>query len=202
MFEFLGRGKAKSDKSAADAGPSTLAQTVSLSATQREMVRMTLHGVLKLNGMPGNWIVCEVMPVRIPGQGDALLVQLEVMHWHDALVLHAPAFEKDLLEALNRFEPHAEHTRYLFAWKFSPACGCPHTSMPDPGFWSTPASPRLGPVATHPARIAPVRAPAPTTAPTPAPAPAKAAAKRAPPPVDDDDDDDNGFAATQLNDFR
>ena len=116
MFEFLGRGKAKTDKAAADAGPSTLAQTVPLSATQREMVRMTLHGVLKLNGIPGNWIAGEVIPVRIPGQGEALLIQLEVMHWHDALVLHAPAFQKDLLDGLSRFDPHTDRSRYLFAW--------------------------------------------------------------------------------------
>ncbi len=219
MFEFLGLGKAKSDKSATDAGPSTMAQTVALSATQREMVRMTLHGVLKLNGIPGNWIACEVMPVRIPGQGDALLIQLEVIHWHDALVLHAPAFQKDLLEGLIRFDPQTDQSRYLFSWRFSPDCGCPHTAMPEPGFWSTPASPRLGPVAASAQRPAPapVRAaaplpasaparapsPAPTPAPSPAAAPAKAAIKRPPPPADDDDDDDNnGFAATQLNDFR
>jgi hypothetical protein len=179
MFEFLGRGKAKADKSAADAGPSTLAQTVQLSATQREMVRMTLHGVLKLNGIPGNWIAGEVIPVRIPGKGEALLIQLEVMHWHDTLVLHAPAFQKELLEGLSRFDPHTDRAHYLFAWKFSPDCRCPHTAMPDPGFWSSHPSPRLGPVA------------------------AKAAIKRPPPPVDNgDDDDDNGFAATQLNDLR
>jgi hypothetical protein len=182
MFEFLGRGKAKADKAAADAGPSTLAQTVQLSATQREMVRMTLHGVLKLNGIPGNWIAGEVIPVRIPGQGEALLIQLEVMHWHDALVLHAPAFQKDLLDGLSRFDPHTDRSRYLFAWKFSPDCGCPHTAMPEPGFWNASTSPRLGPVAAS----APRSVPRPKPAPTPG----------------NDDDDDNGFAATQMSEIR
>jgi hypothetical protein len=193
MFEFLGRGKAKTDKAAADAGPSTLAQTVPLSATQREMVRMTLHGVLKLNGIPGNWIAGEVIPVRIPGQGEALLIQLEVMHWHDALVLHAPAFQKDLLDGLSRFDPHTDRSRYLFAWKFSPDCGCPHTAMPEPGFWNASASPRLGPVGASAARSVP--------RPKPAPTPAKAPIKRPSHPVDDDDDD-NGFAATQMSEIR
>ena len=195
MFEFLGRGKAKADKSAVDAGPSTLAQTVSLSATQREMVRMTLHGVLKLNGIPGNWIAGEVIPIRIPGQGDALLIQLEVMHWHDALVMHAPAFQRELLEGLSRFDPQADNTRYLFSWKFSPGCGCPHTDMPEPGFWSAPATPVLAPVA--------VGAVQPDRAPDPAPAPNRTPFNLAATDThDDDDDDDHGFAATQINDFR
>ena len=197
MFEFLGRGKAKSDKSAADAGPSTLAQTVSLSATQREMVRMTLHGVLKLNGIPPNWIAGEVIPIRIPGQGDALLIQLEVMQWNDTLVMHAPAFQKELLEGLSRFDPQADNTRYLFSWKFSPDCGCPHTEMPEPGFWSAPVTPVLGPVAVR--AVQPDRAPEPAQAPSRIPFTHAATDSR---DDDDDDEDDNGFAATQLNDFH
>ena len=51
MFEFLGRGKNKTDKSATDNGPSTMPQTLQLGATQVEMVRMTLHGVLKVHGL-------------------------------------------------------------------------------------------------------------------------------------------------------
>jgi hypothetical protein len=57
MFDFLSRGKPKTDKAASDHGPVTAPQTVHLNATQLEMVRMTLHGVLKLNGIPGTWIV-------------------------------------------------------------------------------------------------------------------------------------------------
>jgi hypothetical protein len=197
MFEFLGRGKAKSDRAAADAGPSTMAQTVQLSATQREMVRMTLHGVLKLNGIPGSWVTGEVIPVRIPGQGEALLIQLEVLHWHDALVLHAPVFQKELLDALIRFDPQTQRTRYLFAWRFAPYCGCPNTQMPDPATWNAPETAKLGPVAASAARSAPRPRPAPLSAPEPAKAPIKR-----PPPPSDDDDDNNGFASTQLNDLR
>ncbi|MBC7918942.1 MAG: hypothetical protein H7Y28_14150, partial [Rhodoferax sp.] len=148
MFEFLGRGKHKADKAGGDAGPSTQPKTVQLGATQIEMVRMTLHGVLKLHGIPGTWISGEVVPVHIPGQGDALLLQLEVMHWHDALVLHAPTFQKALLDGLTRFDPHADPSRYLFSWKFSPKCGCPHVQLPAPDFWVTSERVVLAPVAT------------------------------------------------------
>ena len=137
MFEFLGRGKRKANTSGDDAGPSTQPQTVQLNATQIEMVRMTLHGVLKLHGIPGSWIAGDVTPVHIPGQGEGVLLQLEVMHWHDALVLHAPALEQALLNGLQQFDPQADQTRYLFAWKFSAQSGCPHIHLPEPDFWTT-----------------------------------------------------------------
>ena len=137
MFEFLGRGKRKSGTSADDHGPDTQPQTVQLSATQIEMVRLTLHGVLKLHGIPGSWIAGEVIPVHIPGQGEALLLHLEVMHWHDALVLHAPAFQQAMLDGLKQFDPQTDQTRYLFAWKFSAHSGCPHLQLPEPDFWTT-----------------------------------------------------------------
>jgi len=190
MFEFLGRGRSKAEKSVPDAGPSTMPQTVQLSATQREMVRLTLHGVLKLHGIPGSWIGGEVIPVHIPGQGNALLLQLEVMHWHDALVLHAPALQQALLDGLKRFDPQAEKTRYLFTWKFSPGCGCPHTELPEPSFWNTSAPVKLGPVSSATVHV------------IDPPAPAKAPFNLAPTPLDDDDDDDQGFAPTQIHDMR
>lgn len=187
MFEFLGRGKHKTGKSSSDNGPSTMPQTVQLHATQIEMVRMTLHGVLKLHGIPGTWIAGEVIPVHIPGQGEALLLQLEVRHWHDALVLHAPALERALLDGLRRFDPRADQTRYLFSWKFSPDCGCPHIHVPQADFWRTSERVVLAPIA----------------APVPPAAPAAAPRAHFDLPMDasdqgHDDDEDHGFAPTQI----
>lgn len=186
MFEFLGRGKAKAARAAADIGPSTEPQTVHLNATQLEMVRMTLHGVLKLHGIPGTWISGEVIPVHVPGRGEALLLQLEIRHWHDALVLHAPALQQALLEGLQRFDPQADRTRYLFSWRFSPECGCPHTQLPQPEFWSASEHVELAPIAAAAAL------------PTAAPAPSQPHFDL--PEIDADrDDDDHGFAPTQIH---
>jgi hypothetical protein len=188
MFEFLGRGKDKADKSGGDPGPSTQFQTVQLSATQIEMVQMTLQGVLKLHGIPGNWISGEVMPVHIPGQGEALLLQLEVLHWHDALVLHAPALERALLKGLNGFDPQAGQTRYLFAWKFAAESGCPHIHLPGPDFWSTSARTVMAPVAAPASKTVAAQAPSTTHIQLPQDS--------------EDEDDDDGFAPTQIPDER
>ncbi len=188
MFEFLGRGKNKSDKSADDHGPDTHPQTVQLSATQIEMVRMTLHGVLKLHGIPGTWISGEVIPVHIPGQGEALLLQLEVKHWHDALFLHAPAFQQALLDGLRRFDPQASETRYMFAWKFSPDCGCPHIHLPESDFWTTSERVVLAPIAAPSAHTLAARA--------------RGTAHISLHQDDDSGGNDHGFAPTQIHELR
>lgn len=199
MFDFLSRGKAKSER--ADHGPSTMPQTVQTNSTQRDMARLTLHHILKHHGIPAHWIAGELIPIRIPGDGEAVLLQLEIMHWHDRLVLHAPALQRELLEGLRRFDPASNGTRYLFTWKFSPDCGCPHTQLPEPGFWTG---------------TAPSAPPQPQAAATPVAAATAAAAPLPPGPLDasqipfdlpdrsmpDDDDDNHGFAPTQIHDIR
>lgn len=190
MFDFLGRGKNKPDKSSTDDGPTSLPATVQLSPTQIDMVRMTLLDVLRLHGIPGTWVAAEVIPMHIPGQGEALMLQLEIKRWHDALVLHAPAFQEAMLDGLHRFAPNADQTRYLFTWKFAPDCGCPHTQLPKGDVWraSEPVVP--GPVAATP------------SPPPPSPPPAAPSKSHVDLPMEDDDDDDNGFAPTQIRDDR
>jgi len=77
-----------------------------------------------------------VVPVHIPGQGEALILQLEILHWNDALVLHGPALQNELLDEVQRFDPAADRARYLFTWKFSANCNCPHKNLPEPAFWA------------------------------------------------------------------
>lgn len=190
MFEFLGRHKSKGGKTAPDHGPSTMPQTVQSDVTQRDLARLTLHHILKHHGIPAQWVAADLAPVHIPGQGDALLMQLEIMHWHDALVLHAPALQQELLDSLRRFDPTSNSAHYLFAWRFSPDCGCPHTQLPEPGFWGKgQASPAAAPPASALA-----------TAPQP-PLDAADIPFNLPSP-NDSDDGDHGFAPTQLHDIR
>lgn len=190
MFDFLNRSRAKADKT--DPGPSTMPQTVQTNSTQRDMARLTLHHILKHHGIPAHWIAGELVPIHIPGEGEAMLLQLEIMHWHDGLVLHAPALQRELLAGLRRFDPVTSGSRYLFSWKFSPNCGCPHTKLPEPGFWSAPASPSAA-AAPSPAAAAPVASP---------PPPLTAASIPFDLPDHDQDDDDHGFAPTQIHNVR
>lgn len=195
MFDFLSRGRPKS--SAKTKAPATRAPTgpksgTPPSATQREMVRLTLHSVLRNKGIPGNWLTCEIVPIQIIGQGDAILVQLVVLKWHDALMQYAPALQQGLLEGLKQFDANASATKYQFSWAFAPDCGCPHTQFPESSFWNTGVTPTaLTPIAGSPATTA---TPVATPGKPKFDLPSTAADLRS-----DDDDDDHGFAATQIN---
>lgn len=208
MFQFLGRGRSKKgDTHAVAASPPAKAPTAPAaqpSATQREMVRLTLHNVLRYNGIPNNWIACETVPVQLPNQGQALLLQMVVLQWHDALMHYAVALQQSILDGLNKFDPQSSASKYLFSWKFAPECGCPYTMLPEPSFWLTQTEPPSTSKPTQsptPSIVSPLPILATTTMPA---APAKpkfdlpvTAADRG----RSEDDDDHGFAATQLNEI-
>ena len=206
MFQFLGRGRSKKgDTHAVAASPPAKAPTAPAaqpSATQREMVRLTLHNVLRHNGIPSHWIACETVPVQVPNQGQALLLQLVVLHWHDALMHYAVALQQSILDGLNKFDPQLGPSKYLFSWKFAPECGCPYTMLPEPSFWLTQTEPPSTSKPTPtPSIVSPSPIPATTTMPA---APAKPKFDLPVTAADlgrGDEDDDHGFAATQINEI-
>ena len=195
MFDFLSRGNPKASNSAKEAR-AAVSRTKSAppSAAQREMVRLTLHSVLRQRGIPGNWLTCETIPVQIAEQGEAVLVQLVVLKWHDALMQYAPALQQGMLESLKQFDSSASASKYHFSWTFAPNCGCPYTQFPEPSTWNASTTP--APMAAIQA-ISAASAVRPTATKPKFDLPATAADLR----KHDDDDDDHGFAATQINDL-
>jgi hypothetical protein len=100
-------------------------------------------------------------------------------------------------EPAGDFDPKAGRTRYLFSWKFSPNCGCPHVHLPAPEYWLSGERVVLTPTAAPPSQAAPLMAENPPAAPS-VPAPSRSG-------VDvsvDDDDDDHGFPPTHMHDVR
>jgi len=145
VFEFFrgGRDKAPSpDSQLADtvSAQSTVAGTSSTpqhTATHRELTRVVLRDTLRLNGIPAEWIGCEILARP---QSRSLLIQLVIHKWHEGLLRYAPLLQQQLLQGLQRFDPASDHTGHLVVWKFAPDCDCPHTAMPAPQYWSAPAA--------------------------------------------------------------
>ena len=197
MLEFLGFGRTKTE--AVDAGD-TLPVTRPLpgdhpTATQREMVRMALHTLLKRHGIPAPWLGLELMARPTADEHEGILVQLTILHWHAGFGLYAPALQQELLDSLKRFDPSASHTKYQMHWKYAADCACPHRSLPEPSYW-TAAEARSAPPAAalpYPPQAALQMQPMPTHRPKKFDLPSQ---------PDDDDDSDNGFAATQMHDIR
>ena len=188
MLEFLGFGRSKNEVSDnTDTMPATRPMPGEYpTPTQREMVRLTLHTLLKRHGIPAPWLGAEMGAFPTAYDPEAILIQLVVQHLHPGFGLYGPALQNELLEGLKRFDPAANATRYHIHWKFSAESGCPHTALPQTGYWTQPTpSP------------APPPPPAPQMQPMPAHKP-----KFDLPDLGEDDDPDNGFAATQMHDVR
>ena len=103
---------------------------------QRELVRVVLKDTLRKNGIPAGWIGCEVTGISHRNMDDELFVHLILMNSSEALLQHLPAFQQDLMQGLDRFEPNVDHSNYVVSWLFSPDCGFKRVGMPAPGFWA------------------------------------------------------------------
>ena len=143
MFEFLKIGRKQQDRGSGSAveahsqPASSVPQSIKQhTATQRELVRVVLRDTLRLNGIPPEWVGCETL-MRSRKTGDVvLLIQLLIHQWHEGLLHYAPLIQQQLLQALQHFDPATDHSQHTVVWKFSPACKCPHTAMPDPSYWA------------------------------------------------------------------
>lgn len=184
MLEFLKFSRAKADQTdRADTAPAArAAPTVYPTATQREMVRLTLHTLLKRHGIPASWLTAEVGALPTTNEPEGLSLRLVIQHWHPGFGLYAPAIQTEMMEGLKRFDPAASATRYQIFWKFAADCGCPHSALPASGYWSDPVPKALE---VQPLQAEPVHKP-----------------KFDLPDRRDDDEPDNGFAATQMHDIR
>jgi len=119
---------------------------------QRELVRVVLKDTLRRNGIPSEWLGCEVTTVTNGAQGEELQIQLVLLQWHELLLRYARALELQLLRGLDRFEPAVDHTKKCtITWRFSPECGSPFTVMPPPVVWAHEADP--SPVAEEPPSV-------------------------------------------------
>lgn len=106
-------------------------------AKRRELVRVVLRDVLRKHGIPTDWIGFEIAPLTPSAGGDAYLVHLLVMRWHEHLMDFAPALQEQLWLGLGRFATDTDRSQFTLGWKFAPDCGCPFDTMPEPAFWSS-----------------------------------------------------------------
>jgi hypothetical protein len=143
FLKFLGGGR-EAGAGAGESRPATEPSMTTQSQTniQRELIRVVLKATLRQHGIPAGWVGCDVTAIaRRPGGKRHLFVHLIVQHWNQALMNFAPELQRQLMLALDEFEPDVDHSNYIVSWRFSAECGCPYTRMPDPMFWLQDAEP-------------------------------------------------------------
>ncbi len=188
MFKIFGFGRSRPEsapaaKPASDQGATTRQHT----DIQRELVRVVLKDTLRLHGVPGAWLGCEVTALSGRARGEDILVRLVVLTWNESLLKYLPVLQQQLIVGLDRFEPSIDHSKYVVSWQFAPDCGCPHTQMPDAKTWGMDPMPAAPPSIVDWDGDAKTGAPAPSSPPKPKFDLPASALDRTPPP----------FAATE-----
>ncbi len=137
MFNFPKRSSQDSRPSSTD---SVMASSVQSGRTtsdiERELVRVAFKDTVRATGVPSDWLGCEVRVVTDKYMTERLQVQLVVKKWSGHLLRYAMAFQQQLTQCLDRYDPTTDHSQYEWLWSFSPSCGCPFPTMPAPEEWA------------------------------------------------------------------
>lgn len=147
MFEFLKKKPPKNLPPPVITPVSVPAYSNSVqqhSNIKRELIRVVLKDTLRLHGVPTGWLACEVIIIPRTLGEEELHIQLVILKWNEQLLRYANALQQQLLLGLDRFDPAADHSKYMVSWRFAPDCGCPFSWMPEPKFWAQSGAPATG----------------------------------------------------------
>jgi hypothetical protein len=109
----------------------------SRNAGTRELLRNALRETLRLQGIPIDWLGCDVFASTSRGGATGFHWRLIVRHWDPRLVVHSVALEEALFSQLRALDPAAGEWLAGISWQFALADrkACP--AMPAPHTWAT-----------------------------------------------------------------
>ncbi len=137
MFKFPKRGAAATQPVVSDTVmPGAANSSRTGSDTERELVRVAFKDTLRATGVPTEWLTCEVRTIADKDAAQRLQVHLVIQRWSGHLLRYAMAFQTQLLQCLDRYEPSVDHSSYEWIWRFAPDCACPFPAMPAPEEWA------------------------------------------------------------------
>ena len=103
---------------------------------QRELVRVAFKDTLRATGVPAQWLDCEVSYIPAGDQIERVQVQFIVKQWSGHLLRYSMAFQKQVMQCLDRYEPHTDHSKHEWLWKYAADCDMPFPTMPAPSEWA------------------------------------------------------------------
>ena len=124
---------------------------------QVELIRVAFKDTVRSSGLPPSWLGCEVHTVARHGRGEHIQVHLVIERWNEQLLRYSMPFQNRLIACLDRYEPHVDHTRYEWVWRYAGGCDCPHPALPAPQEWLTESTPHAA--AALPSVAVPRRSP-------------------------------------------
>ncbi len=111
---------------------------------QKELIRVAFKDTMRNTGVPSTWLDCEVQHHAGPAGTERVQVHLVMKQWSGHLLRYTMAFQKQLLQCMDRYEPTVDHSGFEWLWKFAPDCACPFPNMPAPEEWAQKLEERKG----------------------------------------------------------
>ena len=137
MFNLSKRGAVDSRLPATDSvSPSAANSSKGGNDIERELVRVAFKDTLRATGVPADWLSCEVRLVADRGMAERMQVHLVMQQWSGHLLRYAVAFQTQLRQCLDRYEPSVDHGQYEWLWRFAADCASPFPTMPAPEEWA------------------------------------------------------------------
>lgn len=136
MFKFSKRTAPSTPDFAQSVMHSAANSSQAAGDVQRELVRVAFHDTLRATGVPAQWLDCEVNFIPSARHGERIQVQLVVKKWSGLLLRHSLAFQHALVQCLDRYDPHVDHSQHEWVWKFAEDCETPFPDMPAPEDWA------------------------------------------------------------------
>ena len=106
--------------------------------THRDLFAVILRDTLRMYGIPLEWVSVEVLNTSKDSNAFRLQINFVIQHWHEGLLMYAPALQKQFLQTLQDFDPVTDHSKHSVCWKFSPKCDSDFTEIPGPSYWAMP----------------------------------------------------------------
>ncbi len=118
----------------APAPDTRMSELEALASTRRELVRVMTRDTQRAAGIPDGWLEVHVL-LELSRSQTFVHLRLVVRHWDERLVKYQVAFQRQVLAAVERFEPDARQWIGSITWLYPDSNDCPHLEMPDPATW-------------------------------------------------------------------
>ena len=137
MFSFTKRSSTPSNSDFEHSVmPSAANSSKAANDVQRELVRVAFKDTLRATGVPAQWLDCEVNYLPAGEQIERLQIHFVVKQWSGHLLRYSMAFQKQVMQSLDRYEPHVDHSKHEWLWKYGPECDMPFPTMPAASEWA------------------------------------------------------------------
>ncbi len=101
---------------------------------RRELLRVRTRNTLRLSGIPETWIEAQVL-LEPSGGRTFMHLRLVVRHWDPRLMRYAIAFQRVLMQEIERIDPQAAQWLLSIVWAFPPELEAPDLELPQPSAW-------------------------------------------------------------------